>query len=132
MRAASIGPAATTRPARSSSACVVQSGISSTWWVTATVVRGGLLGREPAHGLQEGLASRQVQAGRRLVEEQQERIAHQRARELDALALAARAVGVAPVLELVAAEALEQPGGRRPFLVAARVARGWPPATPAA
>ena len=84
----SIGPAATKRPARSRAACVIPAGISSAWCVTSTI--GGVHGSAASEAR---LASRRSRApmsrpGRRLVEQEELRPAHERAGEQHVLALA--------------------------------------------
>jgi hypothetical protein len=69
------GPDATSLPPRSSRAWVNPGGISSTWWETRTVA---------GHQV---LTSAEVESGRRLVEQEQLRVGHQRAGDLYPLAL---------------------------------------------
>ena len=83
-------------------------GISSTWWVTRT--SGGLVSSsasvaKPRH---EVLAGAEVEAGGGLVEDEQLRIGHERARELHLLLLAARERAEHSSRERRHAEAVEQ------------------------
>ena len=83
----SSGPAATTRPSRSSSPWVKPGGISSTWWETSTVA-GDVSSRASEDSVRdEVLAAAEVQPRGGLVEQQQLRVGHQRAGDLHALAL---------------------------------------------
>ena len=109
----SIGPAATTRPPRSSSTWVKPGGISSTWWVTSTSAGASgsaAMQAEPAH---EVLATPEVEPGGRLVEQHQLRVGHQGARDLHPLALALREGAEPPLGEVGHAEAVEQLVGAR-------------------
>ena len=75
-------------PSRNSSAWVVPTGISSTWWVTSTLAgRVGTAG-QPGQAAQQILASAEVHPGGRLVQQQQLRVGHQRPGDLNPLALA--------------------------------------------
>ena len=73
------GPTATIAPWRSTRACPKPGGISSTWCDTRTMATGFGSAARSARSLEEGFAGAQVQAGRRLVQEQQVRLRHQRA-----------------------------------------------------
>ena len=61
---ARAGPAATTRPSRSSSAWVKPGGISSTWWETSTVAGDVVVHRERGQRRDEVLAAAEVEARR--------------------------------------------------------------------
>ena len=84
----STGPESTTRPSRSSSAWVKPGGISSTWCETSTVA--GESGSRASSGQRRDqvLAPAEVEAGGRLVEQQQLGVGHQRPGDLHPLALA--------------------------------------------
>ena len=111
----SSGPAATTLPSRSSSAWVKPGGISSTWWETSTVAGDiSSIGEHRQRGDQV-LAAAEVEAGGRLVEQQQLGVGHQRPGDLHPLALA---------LGQGAEGAVGQRGRRRPR-AAAPSARSW-------
>ena len=102
-------------------------GISSRWWVTST--RGGRAGSTGPVGEvgYELLAPADVEAGGRLVEQDDAGLGHQRARQQDPLAFARRE-GRQPVVgERAAAEALQQrdrPGRGRRRCTGATTARG--------
>ena len=112
--AVAIGPCATLAPSRMRSACVAQAGMSSTWCTTVTVASSRLVGRQPLERADHGLAARQVEARGGLVEQEQRRLVHERARDQHAPALALRERAEALLLAPRAAEALEQDAARAP------------------
>ena len=67
-----------------------------------------LVGRQPLERPDHRLAARQVEARRRLVEQEQRRLVHERARDQHAAPLALGERGEALLLAAAAAEALEQ------------------------
>ena len=128
----SIGPERSTRPWRSISTCVDVGGMSSTWCVTTTVGGASGIGGEVVERLDELLATAEVEAGRRLVEEHDGRVVHQRAGEQHPLALARRQRLERPLGEAGDAhplEAVERPGvvvGRCTCATTARARRTGP------
>ena len=122
VRTSSIGPTATTSPLRSSRACEVVGGSSSRLWLTCTVVGGSWRARQRRERKDERLATGQVHAGARLVQQQQRMLDEQRAGKKDPLALALGARAERLIRESGAAERGEDPPaphaiglvGRRP------------------
>ena len=90
-RTSSIGPEAQ-HPSRRAAAAtwVMPGGMSSTWWVTST--SGGAVGSaaRSAERRDELLSTGEVESGRRLVEQHEGRVVHQRPGQQDPLALARR------------------------------------------
>ena len=108
MSVSATGPAAWTRPSRRRRACVVDAGSSSRWCVVTTTASSGSASATRARAARSSSRPGQVEAGPRLVEEQQPRLGDERPGDQGPLALAFGAVAEPALGQAPEAEPAEQ------------------------